>query len=103
MPEVDYSVTSIADVPRAASFAKIFDRMLDLAEDHVASPVTASVDAYEDGTFRIKIYHHRPPDEKEMLYYHSDEGRVLYGRENDERIIIMREVERIEPAVGSER
>lgn len=38
-----------------------------------------------------------------MLYYHSDEGAVLYGRENDERIIIMREVERIEPAEGSER
>ncbi|MEF8782068.1 MAG: hypothetical protein V5A39_03855 [Haloarculaceae archaeon] len=74
--------------------------MLELAADHLSSPISVTVDTWEDGTYRIQAYHCRP-DEREVLYYHSDEGVVRYGVEAGDDLKCDREVTRIEPPEGS--
>ena len=88
-------------VPRAGTFAEIYDEVLDLVDGHLQRPVTATIDTYEDGTFRIQIYHHVPPDTREALYYHSAEGTVFYGVEDGDELKEMDPVTSIEPPAGS--
>jgi hypothetical protein len=70
----------------------IYDRMRELADEHLTRPVTFTIDTYEDGTFRIQAKHHIPPDGEETLYYHSEKETVRYavmvnGGMKDEKII----------------
>jgi len=69
-------------LPRADAFATIYDELLTLAAEHVDRPHSATIDTWEDGTFRIRIYHQRSPDIQESLYYHSAEGVVRHGVED---------------------
>mgnify|MGYP000601519195 CR=1 FL=1 len=74
---------AIAGIPRADEFGTVYDQLLELADEHLTEPVSAKVDAWEDGTYRVLVYHHIPPDQREGLYFHSDEGVVRYGIEDN--------------------
>jgi len=92
-------------VPRTDAFGDVFDRLLELADEHLEEPVAATVDAYDDGTYRVQVYHHIPPDEREVLYYHSDEGVIRYGVEDlgSDTLKTERVVESLEPTTGSKK
>jgi len=78
---------SPATVPRADEFAAIYDFMLEIAPEHLETPISATVDTWEDGEIRITVYHHYPGTEKrEVLYYHSSEGVIRYGVESEDRV-----------------
>lgn len=88
-------------VPRADAFAAVYDRMLTLASEHLTSPISVTVDTWEDGTFRIQAYHQRHPHEREVLYYHSEEGVVRYGVEAGDELKCERVVTRLESSEDS--
>jgi len=89
MPGIPLDDQSIKTIPRAEAFANVYDQMLELAAEHLTEPVTARVDTFEDGTFRITVYHHLAgAGEREVLYYHTERSdcQVKYGIESDEEI-----------------
>lgn len=93
-------------MPDAAAFADVYDELLELAEEHLTRPVTATVRTYEDGTIRILVYHHRPAQqEREVLYYHTErsDGAVEYAIEDraNEELRAERTIAEIEPPAGS--
>jgi len=92
-------------LPRADAFADVYDRMLDLADEHLPTPISATIDTWEDGEFRIKLYHHIPTDTEEVLYYHSAEQTVRYAIQDLEAETLTNErvVATIEPATGSKQ
>jgi hypothetical protein len=69
-------------IPSAGEFSEVYDKMLMLAEEHVRHPQSAEIDAWEDGTFRIKIFHKHGTSEEDSLYYHSEEGVIKYAIED---------------------
>lgn len=75
-------MTDAQPLPHSEAFAAIYDDLLELADAHIDRPRSATIDTWEDGTFRIRIYHQRHPDTRESLYYHSEEGVVRYGVED---------------------
>lgn len=93
---------SVADqLPPVEEISPIYDRLLELAGEHLARPVTATVDTWEDGTFRIRVFHHYAgTDNRETLYYHSAEGAVRYGVEGDDTLTDERVVARIDAPEG---
>jgi len=78
---------SIENIPLADAFAKIYERMLDLTPEHLDSPVSTTIDAWVDGTYQIKIYHHIVNDDRELLYYHSEDGVIKYGLIGDDELV----------------
>lgn len=93
----------VADaLPDATAFASIYAELLELAEEHLTRPVSTTIDTWEDGTFRIRVYHHIPPESQETLYYHSAEGEVRYGIETPDELKDERVVTTIEAAGASE-
>lgn len=89
-------------MPGAAAFEDVYHRLLELAADELHRPVSTTIDTWEDGTFRIRVYHHiAGAGERETLYYHSDEGVVRYGIEGGDRLKDERVVTTIEPPAGS--
>lgn len=80
-----------ADVlPALTEVVDVYDELVELADDHLQRPVSTKINTWEDGTFRIRVFHQRRPDVRETLYYHSDEGEILYGVEGDEELKEMR-------------
>lgn len=93
---------SIDTIPRGKDFNGIYQQMLDLAGEHLNEPVTATIDTWEDGTFRVRVFHHIPAsNEREVLYYHSEEGVIRYGVESDDELKSERVVSTNEPVMGS--
>lgn len=83
---------SLDEIPRAESFAPVYHEMLELVPEHLSRPVSVSIKAWEDGTFRIMVFHQIATDRREALYYHSDEDVIRYGIEDgneleDERVV----------------
>lgn len=98
---------SIATIPEADQFVPVYERMHDLAAEHLTEPVTAQINTYEDATFRVTFYHHYPgQDKREVLYYHTErsDGTVKYGIEDyaNETITNERVITAIEPGGGSD-
>jgi hypothetical protein len=79
----------------------IYETLVELADEHLQRPVTTTVDTWEDGTFRIRVYHQRSPEVRETLYYHSAEGKVWYGVEAGETLRDDEVITTIEPPSGS--
>lgn len=94
---------SVATMPRAEAFATAYDELLDLASDHLTEPVSATIDTWEDGEFRIRVYHQIPPDEREVLYYHSSEPEVRYAIQSDDSIRGERVVATIDAGATSKK
>jgi len=84
---------SIENIPQSDAFSEIYERMLDLAPEYVPSPASATVDAWEDGTFRVKIYHSIGTSGRELLHYHSEEGVIKYGLIEDDELVEERVLE----------
>lgn len=101
MPDADAPPAVV--LPALTEVVDVYDRMVELADEHLTRPVTAKINTWEDGTFRIRVFHQRRPDVRETLYYHSEEGTVRYGVEGDDELKDERVVTTIEPAAGSKR
>lgn len=95
--DVSLEEQSMDTIPRSQAFADVYDEMLDLAPEYLDENVSVEVDAWMDGSFRVVVFHWRGEDEREALYYHSDEGVVRYGVETDEELKVDRSVTAIEP------
>lgn len=96
-------MTASTKIPQAQTFASVYNEMVALADEHLTRPFTATVDAWEDGEIRIRVYHvvAGDPDHKEQLYYHSDGGEIRYAITDGDEIKDERVVREAEPAEGS--
>lgn len=98
---------SVTQAPPAEVLADIdqltdvYDEMVELADEHLQRPVSTTLDTWEDGTFRIRIYHQIAPEKRESLYYNSDEGEVHYGVEAADELKDHRVIKTVEPPSGS--
>lgn len=90
---VDSEDESVENIPRPREFGEIYGRMLDLAPDHVRSPMSAKIDCWEDATFRIKIFHSIGNSGRELLHFHSEEGVIKYGLIEDDMLVEERVLE----------
>lgn len=70
----------------------MYDRLVKLADDHLDDPTTAEITTYAGGTFKIRVFHRRSLDEREVLQYHSKYGDVRRAVVSDETIVAEREI-----------
>jgi hypothetical protein len=88
-------------LPPASAFTGVYAELHELADDYLDRPITATIDTFEDGTFRVQVYHHISPDGREALYYHSEEGEILYGVEASDELKTVERVKTPEAADAS--
>lgn len=85
-------------MPAGAAIADAYDRLLDLADEHLESPMSTKIETWEDGEFEIRVWHkgaHPDADAyaRTVLRYHSDDGEVVkarfkYDAETRERVAV---------------
>jgi dsDNA-binding SOS-regulon protein len=100
MSKIPFEEQSVETIPRSEAFAEVYDQMLELADEHLTEPLSAKISTFEDGTFRITVYHHfAGAGEREVLYYHTERSdcQVIYGIESDEEIRDEHVITSIEP------
>lgn len=62
------------------ALAPIVDRLQELAHEHVPRPRTCDVTVWEDGDYRLMIWHGSGHTEREGLIYDNDDGVVYWRR-----------------------
>lgn len=87
-------------MPAFEEFGPVYESLLELAEEHLDSPVQTRIETWEDGEFKIRVFHGYAPQEdgqrlRSVLRYHSAEdavvGALLEVDEDGEETLIFRE------------
>jgi hypothetical protein len=70
-------------LPEPSSFAPIYATVCELAEELLDGPVQTEITTWEDGEFKIRVFHGYGPNSagcgarlRTVLRYHSAEGQV---------------------------
>jgi hypothetical protein len=79
---------SVDGIPEPDDFADVYHRMLELGRDYLREPVSVKIDGWQDGTFRITVFHFVPGSDgrREALFYHSEEEEIIYGVEDNDEL-----------------
>jgi hypothetical protein len=98
----DTEAPPAAVLPELTEMVDVYEAMVELSEEHLHRPVTVNINTWEDGTFRIRVFHQRRPTIRETLYYHSEEGVVRYGVEADDELNDEHVLTAIDPTADTE-
>lgn len=67
-------------MPRMTMLAPVVDRLQELADEHVPRPHTFEIVLWDDGDYRLTIWHAHGQDIREQLVYDTDTGGVNWQR-----------------------
>jgi hypothetical protein len=89
------------ELPPATAFADVYTELCALVDEYLERPVGSKINTWEDGSVRVQIWHQRSPDERAVLYYHSDRGEIEYAVEHGDSVTSRETVRSVEPPPGS--
>lgn len=73
-------MTQTTSMPRITRLEPIADQLQRLAEEHVPQPRTCEATLWDDGDYRLAIWHGSGHNEREGLVYDNDAGVVYWRR-----------------------
>lgn len=66
------------EIPSVQTLAPLIDTIREIAQEELPPPRTMRINLFDDGDYRIYVFHKVAEDERKQIYYEPDSGVVRW-------------------------